>query len=78
MSLLEHVTSTASSAEKLTFDSKNGSTSTLGCRVCLWEFESKAELDIHNYLEHMIITHLEDKRNTEIKFTSWRGTDPIE
>jgi len=65
MSLLEHVTSTANSADKLTIDSKNGLTSTFGCRVCLWAFESKSELDIHNYLEHMIFTHLEHKRNVE-------------
>ena len=55
MPLQEHVTRIAIHADKLTFDSA----STFGCRVCLWVFESKSELDIHNYLEHMIITHLE-------------------
>jgi hypothetical protein len=65
MSLQEHVTGTANPADKLTFHSKNSSASTFGCRVCLWAFESKSELDIHNYLEHMIITHLEHKRNVE-------------
>jgi len=24
------------------------------CKICLWLFESKDELCIHNYLEHMI------------------------
>jgi len=24
------------------------------CKICLWLFESKDELRIHNYLEHMI------------------------
>ncbi len=69
MSLREHVTSIANHADKLTFDSKyytNESASTFGCRICLWVFESKSELDIHNYLEHMIINHLEEhKRNVE-------------
>lgn len=27
----------------------------LECRICLWIFESKSELEIHNYLEHMIM-----------------------
>ena len=35
----------------------------IDCGVCLWEFESKSELDIHNCLEHMIINHVEHKRN---------------
>ena len=29
--------------------------STVGCRICLWEFESVSELRIHYYLEHMNI-----------------------
>jgi hypothetical protein len=65
MSLQEHVTSIANRADKLTFDSKHRSASIYGCRVCLWVFESKSELDIHNYLEHMIINHLEHKRNAK-------------
>ncbi len=32
------------------------------CRICLWTFESESELNIHNYLEHMIINHAEQKR----------------
>ena len=46
---------------KLAFDSKNRSSSTFGCGVCLWVFESKSELEIHNYLEHIIINHSEHK-----------------
>jgi hypothetical protein len=64
MSLQEHVTSIANRADKLTF-SKNRLASTFECRVCLWMFETKSELDIHNYLEHMTINHLEHKRNLE-------------
>jgi hypothetical protein len=63
MSLQEPVTGIA---DKSTSDSKNWSSSTSDCRVCLWVFESKSELDIHNCLEHMILTHLEEhKRNVE-------------
>ncbi len=68
MSLQEHVPGIASRADKLTFDSKyytNEPTSTFDCRICLWVFESKWELDIHNSLEHMIINHLEHKGNLE-------------
>ncbi len=25
------------------------------CNVCLWTFESEEELDIHNYLEHLVM-----------------------
>ena len=25
------------------------------CEICLWSFGTKSELDIHNYLEHLII-----------------------
>jgi hypothetical protein len=32
------------------------------CRICLWTFESESELNIHNYLEHMIINHAEHKK----------------
>jgi hypothetical protein len=59
MSLQEHVTGTAKRVDKLTFDSKNRSSSAFGCGVCLWMFESKSELEIHNYLEHIIINHSE-------------------
>jgi hypothetical protein len=34
------------------------------CRICLWIFESGSELEIHNYLEHMIINQMH-KRTTE-------------
>ena len=34
----------------------------LECRICLWIFESKSELEIHNYLEHMIMNHAEHNR----------------
>jgi hypothetical protein len=27
------------------------------CEPCLWTFETEAELDNHNYLEHMIMKH---------------------
>jgi hypothetical protein len=27
------------------------------CELCLWTFETEAELDIHNYSEHMIMKH---------------------
>ena len=39
--------------------------SSVGCRICLWKFESELELDIHNYLEHMMINHAEHKRFLE-------------
>lgn len=66
MSLQEHVTGIADRADKLTFECINGFTSTFGCRVCLWAFETKSELDFHNFLEHMVITHLEEhKRKVE-------------
>ena len=61
MSVQEHVVSIAKGADELTFDSKNRSSSTFGCGVCLWVFESKSELEIHNYLEHIIINHSEHK-----------------
>ena len=32
------------------------------CRVCLWEFKSESELNIHNYLEHMTINHAKPKK----------------
>jgi len=32
------------------------------CEICLWQFESEQELDIHNYLEHMIIKHPQKKK----------------
>jgi hypothetical protein len=61
MSLQEHATGIANRVDKLTL---NGSASTFECRVCLWTFECKSELDIHNCLEHMIMNHLqENKRN---------------
>jgi len=28
------------------------------CEICLWAFETNSELDIHNYLEHLIINHV--------------------
>lgn len=65
MSLQQHVTDIANHGDKLIFDSKyytNESTSTFDCRVCLWAFEGKWELDIHNCLEHMIINHLEERK----------------
>jgi hypothetical protein len=31
--------------------------SRFSCKLCLWTFETEAELDNHNYLEHMIIKH---------------------
>jgi len=27
----------------------------LDCEICLWCFGTKSELDVHNYLEHLII-----------------------
>lgn len=33
------------------------SISSFTCRICLWEFENESEIDIHNYLEHMKISH---------------------
>jgi hypothetical protein len=68
MSLQEHVTVVASHDNNLAFESTCymiGSASTCVCRICLWEFEGKSELDIHNSLEHMIINHTEHKRNIE-------------
>jgi len=57
MSLQGHVTVVANRTNKLAFDSTcyiNESTCTFDCGICLWVFESKSELDIHSYLEHMI------------------------
>jgi len=31
------------------------SSSHFNCEICLWTFETKSELDIHTYLEHLII-----------------------
>jgi hypothetical protein len=31
------------------------SSSRFNCEICLWPFETNSELDIHNYLEHLII-----------------------
>jgi len=28
------------------------------CEICLWAFETNSELDIHNYLEHLIINRV--------------------
>jgi len=42
------------------------------CRICLWEFES--ELHIHNYLEHLITNHIQNKSIEALPFTK---TDPI-
>ena len=68
MSLQEHVTVVASHGNNLAFESTcymNGPASTCDCGICLWEFENKSELDIHNSLEHMIINNTERKRNIE-------------
>jgi hypothetical protein len=27
------------------------------CERCLWTFEKEAEMDVHNYLEHLIMKH---------------------
>jgi hypothetical protein len=61
MSVQEHVVSIAKGADKLTFDSKIRSSSTFSCGVCLWVFETKSELEIHNYLEHIKINHSEHR-----------------
>ena len=52
------------------------SNQSFNCRICLWVFESESELKIHNYLEHMIITHTipvkiaEDTGTTQMYVTS--------
>ncbi len=38
------------------------SNKSFNCRICLWTFESESELNIHNYLEHVIINHAEHKK----------------
>ena len=38
------------------------------CKICLWEFESESELHIHNYLEHLITNHIENKNNETLPF----------
>lgn len=68
MSLQEHITVVASRANNLTFGSTSylsESTSTLDCKICLWVFENKSELDIHNCLEHMIINNIKHKGSME-------------
>ena len=68
MSLQKDVTVVANHANHFAFDPTGylrESTSTFGCRICLWVFESKSELDIHNSLEHVIINHVEQERNIE-------------
>ncbi len=65
MSLQEHTTVVANRSNNLAFESTfyiHESTSTFDCGVCLWMFESKSELDIHNCLEHMIINHAKHKK----------------
>lgn len=42
------------------------------CRICLWTFENELELNIHNYLEHMIINHAEHMKIVEDGYTSSR------
>ena len=41
------------------------SNQSFNCRLCLWVFESGSELEIHNYLEHMVITHARAKKIAE-------------
>lgn len=31
------------------------------CEICLWTFETDNELNIHNYLEHLIIKDISGK-----------------
>jgi hypothetical protein len=35
------------------------------CNVCLWAFESEAELDIHNYLEPLIMKKYVQNNNND-------------
>jgi len=34
----------------------------LDCEICLWCFGTKSELDVHNYLEHLIINDVRQSR----------------
>jgi hypothetical protein len=36
--------------------------SQLDCEICLWSFGTKSELDVHNYLEHLIINGVRPSR----------------
>jgi hypothetical protein len=66
MSLQGRVTAVAKGTNKLAIDFYiDRSTSTFNCGICLWVFESKSELDIHNYLEHIAINHIEHRKNIE-------------
>jgi hypothetical protein len=68
MSLQEDVIVVTNHANHFAFDPTcylREPTPTFDCRICLWIFESKSELDIHNSLEHMIINHVEHERNIE-------------
>jgi hypothetical protein len=38
------------------------SLSHFNCEICLWTFETKSELDIHNYLEHLIVNSEQPNR----------------
>lgn len=35
------------------------------CEICLWSFGTKSELDVHNYLEHLIINGVQPSRIVE-------------
>ena len=38
------------------------SNQSFNCTTCLWVFETGSELEIHNYLEHMIINHAKPRK----------------
>ena len=48
---------TTNSIKCIDHDSVREENSHFSCELCLWTFETEAELDNHNYLEHMIMKH---------------------
>ena len=50
--------------------------SPLNCEICLWSFGTKSELDVHNYLEHLIINGVQPSRIVENVRVIRRGLNP--
>ncbi len=50
--------------------------SPLNCEICLWSFGTKSELDVHNYLEHLIINGVQPSRIVENARVIRRGLNP--
>gem|GEM_PF-1831848 len=46
------------------------------CEICLWSFGTKSELDIHNYLEHLIINGVQPSIIVQDVRVITRGLSP--